>query len=98
MSSTLNCGRSYILALACLLGLALSSGVGANALSVAVVDDLETPFDLNPFLYYLEDPDHNITFDEIQAGQYDHRWRCNTNPVFIGRDMGVRYWFRLQLR
>jgi len=64
---------------------------------VAVIQDLENPFDLTPFIEYLVDQDRKLTIEEIQAGKFVQTWQRNTSSVFVGQNPNYRYWFRIRL-
>ncbi len=64
---------------------------------VASIDNLDQPVDLAPYIEYIEDPDRTITFEDIQAGRVEQRWRLNTAPTFVGKNYNSRYWFRINL-
>ena len=65
---------------------------------VASIDNLDQPVDLAPYIEYIEDPDHTITFEDIQAGKVEHQWQLNTAPTFIGKNYKSRYWFRVTVK
>ncbi len=65
---------------------------------VAVIDNLDQPLDLAPYIEYFEDPDRTISFEDIQLGRVEERWLRNTAPMFIGKNYKSRYWFRITLR
>ena len=80
----------------CLFWLA---AVGVFAQSpVAVIKNIEQPFDLAPYIEVIEDPLHEYLLADIRAGQYDHLWQRNKDRVFIGKNYRSLYWFRLKLR
>ena len=81
----------------CLLGLCNSAAL-ASERPVAFIDNLDLPFDPNPYVETIDDPNHEYTLEDIQTGKYDHLWQRNTAPYFFGRDSGNKYWFRLILR
>ncbi len=64
---------------------------------VATINNLDAPFDLNPYVETIEDPNHEFTLNDIQTGKYDHLWRRNTARYFIGKNIKSKYWFRLTL-
>ena len=65
---------------------------------IAVVDNIDKPFDLNPYVETIEDPHHEYKLEDIQAGKYDHLWQRNTQRYFIGKNFNSKYWFRLTLQ
>ncbi len=73
----------------------------ASPRPIAVIETLNTPFNLAPFIEYLEDPDRQITYKELyeetNADKYSSHWQSNTEGDFIGRKSNVRYWFRISL-
>ncbi len=64
---------------------------------VAVINDLAVPFDLNPYVEYLEDRDHSYSFEDIQAGKYDHLWQVSQGRYFVGTHLASKYWLRIAL-
>ena len=84
----------------CLLGLC-NGVVVASERPVATVDNLDQPFDLNPYIETIEDVRHEYTLEEIQAGKYDHLWQrnspFNSQRYFSGGNFKSKYWFRLTL-
>ncbi len=81
------------LLLSCLLGLMVASAYAAPP--IAVVTNIDEPFDLNPFVETIEDPHHDYTLEDIQAGKYDHLWVRNQARHFIAHNLKSKYWFRL---
>ena len=69
----------------------------ANEHPVAMIENLDETFDLAPYLEYIEDSDHSITYEDIQQGKVDGRWQRNTKTVFIAKNVKSRYWFRMRL-
>ena len=65
---------------------------------IAVVNNLDEPFDLNPFVETIEDPQHQYTLEDIQTGKYDRLWVRNQERYFIGRDNKSKYWWRVTLK
>jgi len=70
----------------------------ANEHPVAVIDQLDQPFDLNPYVEYIDDADHTLTYEKLQSGAYEHLWKRNTERHFIGRNQESRYWVQIQIR
>ncbi len=68
-----------------------------NIPPIAVIQNLDKPLDVAPYIEYLVDRDRKLTIGEIQAGKFDHLWQRNTSPVFVGPDPNNRYWFRITL-
>ena len=64
----------------------------------AAVSNLDEPFDLNPYVEFIEDADQSISLQDIQAGKYADRWQLNTNRYFIGHNNQSRYWWRVALK
>ncbi len=64
---------------------------------MAVIDDLDKPFDLAPYIEYLEDPEHTLSLDDVQSGKFENQWQLNSAPVFIGKNIKSRYWIRIRL-
>ncbi len=89
----IRCGVKYLIG--CLLWLAAISVHGDSP--IAAVNNLDAPFDLNPYVETIEDPLHQYTLEGIQAGKYDHLWQRNTRPYFVGRNAKSKYWFRFAL-
>ncbi len=83
------------LLLCCLLWL-VATGVYAENVT-AILKNIDKPFDLNPYVETIEDPHHEYTLEDIQAGKYDHLWQQNTVPHFVGSNLKSKYWFRLTL-
>ncbi len=83
------------LLLCCLLWLAVACAY-ADA-PIAYVNNLDEAFDLNPFVETIEDPHHQFTLEDIQAGKYDHLWVRNQERYFIGRNVNSKYWFRVAM-
>lgn len=78
--------------------LLIGTGVG-HASPLAVVNTLESPFDLAPYIEYLEDTDRSLTYDDlVSSEQHANRWVRNTRPVFKGEHTNSRYWFRVQIQ
>ncbi len=65
---------------------------------IAVIENLNAPFDLSPYIEYIEDPDRSITYEKIQSGEYDDKWLRNTEHYFIGHHVENRYWFRFTVQ
>ena len=65
---------------------------------VATINNLDKPFDLAPYIEFIEDPQHEYTLEAIRSGQYDHLWMLNKERAFIGRNYKSQYWFRVKLR
>jgi len=65
---------------------------------VALIVNLDQPFDLNPYVEYIEDRERTITYEEIKSGKYADRWQRNAERYFRGRDTSIRYWFRVNLQ
>lgn len=72
--------------------------VVANEPLVAVVENLDEPFDLAPFIETIEDPHHEYTLEDIQSGQYDDLWQANRDSTFIGHNFNSKYWFRFSFQ
>lgn len=70
----------------------------ANERPLAVIASLDAPFDLAPYIEFIEDPDHNMTWEALDAEQYKDQWQPNLEPVFIGRSNRSRYWFRVTMQ
>ncbi len=89
-----------IVCLCCLAGISAypeSPTPNTDQHPVAVVDNLNQPFDLGPFLETIEDPNHEYTLEDIEAGRYEHLWLRNTARTFIGKNVKSKYWFRLTI-
>ena len=69
----------------------------AHGCAEAVIENLDSPFDLNPFIETIEDINHEYTLEDIQAGKYDYLWQRNSQRYFIGKNIKSKYWFRLKL-
>ncbi len=69
----------------------------AHGCAGAVIAHLDEPFDLNPYVEYIEDVDHTFSYEKLQAGEYEGLWQRNTERYFIGRNSQSRYWFRIQI-
>jgi len=74
-----------------------SSCIAADA-PVAVIENLNEPFDLSPYIEYIEDSDRSITYEQLQAGVFEDKWQLNTDRYFVGRNAQSRYWFRFTVR
>ncbi len=83
------------LLLGCLLWLAATCVYAVSP--VALIDNIDEPFDLNPFVETIEDPLQQYTLEDIQAGTYDDMWQRNTKPYFVGHNVRSKYWFRVTL-
>ncbi len=84
----------YILIISLFLGLARSALGFEHAMAVADVNYL--PLELNSFVYFIEDYQRNITFEQIASGALDDRWQRNNQRYFRGADRKARYWFRIE--
>jgi len=69
----------------------------ATERQTAFVDNLDQPFDLNPYLQYLIDTERHYTVDELQSDKFQSLWQSNTANYFKGADDDVRYWFRIKI-
>ena len=65
---------------------------------IAIISSLDEPFDLGPYIEYIEDPDYSMTWEALDAGLYDDQWQQNQEPVFVGRNVKSRYWFRVTVQ
>ncbi len=95
----------YLFLLAVLAAYADSPMTASVEHPVAIIENNEERFDLNPYLEILEDTAHAYTLENIQAGKYEQLWQRNLqnksryNPQhhFIGRNAKSKYWFRITL-
>ena len=62
---------------------------------VATINNLDEPFDLSPYIEYIEDPNHEFTFDKIRDKNFEHLWQRSTERYFIGKNINSRYWLRV---
>ena len=76
----------------------INESTHGNESTYAIIENLDEAFDLGPYIEYIEDVDHSISYEDIQGGAVEHLWRLNEEPVFIGRNIKSRYWFRVNLR
>ena len=65
---------------------------------IATIANLNQPIELAHYIETLEDFDHSINIEELQAGKFADRWQLNNAPTFIGKHLKSRYWFRITLR
>lgn len=70
--------------------------IAANEPSVARINNLNQPIDLAQYLEIIEDPNHEYTLENIEAGNYDHLWKQQTGKRFAGYNNGSKYWFRIK--
>ena len=71
--------------------------VAGASVPVVSVDEMSQPLPLSTHLEFFEDRDRTLTHEAILSGAVKPEWRRNEASQFIGRESGVRYWFRLQL-
>ncbi len=64
----------------------------------ALVDNLNQPFDLAPYIEYIEDANHTITEQEIQTDKYAHQWQAINEKYFIAYNFKSRYWIRFTIQ
>ncbi len=65
---------------------------------IAIIDNLDLPFDLSPYIELLEDPDHHYTIADIRSGKLEGEWKTNQAPYFVGHNIKSKYWFRVSIR
>jgi len=85
-------GQTFVLSL-----LLLPILVQANEPIVAFFDNLNDPIDLSLYIETIEDPNHEFTLEDIEAGNYDHLWQSHTDSRFVGHDFTSKYWFRVNI-
>jgi len=85
-----------------LISITLILGAWKNACAdestKAIINDLDQPFDLNPYIQYIEDPNDAISYEDLNSGKYDNLWQLNIDRYFMGRSVTSRYWFRVCLQ
>ena len=79
----------------CLLWLAVTCVYAESP--IAIINNLDQAVDLNPYIETIEDPSHEYTLADIQAGKYNHLWQRNKERYFIGHNLKSWYWFRVTL-
>jgi len=74
--------------------------ITANAIEspVAQITNLDESFDLVPYIEYIEDADHSVTYEELNLGKFEERWQTNKEATFVGRNVQSRYWFRVHIQ
>jgi len=75
----------------------LATATYGSDLPAYTVSSLSKPIDLSQAIEILDDPHHNISFEQVSAGEYDLLFRKHNQKVFIGDGIKTRYWFRLEL-
>gem|GEM_PF-3885548 len=85
----------FILSLLALLLFSLQASAAEPP--TAVIASLEKPFNLSPYLEFIEDPAHELSWQDISAGRHDHLWQANRGTTFKASNRQSRYWFRLTL-
>ncbi len=65
---------------------------------VAEINDLNSPFDLAPYIEYFIDPARTITYEELRADNHAELWQQNKKAVFNGDVKKSRYWFRVSIK
>ena len=65
--------------------------------STAIIDSLDAPFNLAPYIEVLEDSEHQFTFEQIASGTFKGDWKSNIEKDFFGKDPKIRYWFKVDI-
>jgi len=81
----------FILSLLALLLFSLQASAAEPP--TAVIASLEKPFNLSPYLEFIEDPAHELSWQDISAGRHDHLWQANRGTTFKASNRQSRYCF-----
>ena len=86
---------STVLMLLCLFGLANAYAYADRP--IAVINNLDKPFDLNAYVEVIEDFHQKYILEDIVAGTHDTLWHTNKERYLIGRNTEGQYWFRITI-
>ncbi len=71
--------------------------VAAAVPPIVSINNLDTSFDLNPHIEYIEDKNHEYILEDILAGKHNSQWQLNTKKQFVGDNPASKYWFRVSM-
>ena len=98
-------GKSLLLLLSLIAGVAIlvfcmvsSAAARQKSQSVLVLTSQKQEYLLGTYLQYLEDPNGDLTFEQIRSAQYDSKFITGKQEILNFGMTDSVYWFRLRIR